>query len=113
MFKLFTAVAAVAILGAAAPALAGPPAETMSIKVSFSDLDLGHASGARVAYQRISNAANTICGGEPSNHDIQGRDAYVGCMKTVVDNAVVQLNSPEVARLDTRAPTGVTLVAGR
>lgn len=113
MFKLFTAVATVAILGAAAPALANPPAETMSIKVSFSDLDLGHASGARVAYQRISNAANTICGGEPSNYDIQGRHAYVGCMKRVVQDAVARLDAPEVARLETQAPAGVTLVANR
>ncbi|HEX4742982.1 MAG TPA: UrcA family protein [Caulobacteraceae bacterium] len=113
MFKLFTAVAAVAILGAAAPALAGPPVETMSIKVSFSDLDLGHASGARVAYQRISNAADTICGGEPSNHDLQGRHVYLGCMKTVVHDAVARLDTPEVARLETRAPTGLTQVADR
>jgi UrcA family protein len=113
MFKLFTAVAAVAVLGAAAPALAGPPVETMSVKVSFSDLDLGHASGARVAYQRISNAADRICGSEPSNHDIQGRHAYVGCKKTILHNALVRLDAPQVARLETPAATGVTQVADR
>ena len=113
MFKLFTAVAAVAILGAAAPALAGPPTETMSVKVSLNDLDLGHASGARIAYQRISHAADKICGGEPSNYDIQGRYAYLGCRKTIVHDAVVRLDAPQVARLEAPAATGVTLVANR
>jgi UrcA family protein len=113
MLKLFTAVAALGILGTATQALAAPPADTMSVTVRMSDLDLGHAAGAHVAYQRISNAAQQICGGEPSNQDIQGRSAYVECTQTIVHDSVARLNAPEVARLETRAPTGVTVLAGR
>ncbi|HEY2049693.1 MAG TPA: UrcA family protein [Caulobacteraceae bacterium] len=113
MFKLFAAVAATAILGTASQSFAGPPVETMSVPVRIADLDLGHADGARIALHRIANAANEICGGEPANQDIQGRQAYVGCMKTTVHDSVARLDSPEVARLELGAPAGVTLVANR
>jgi UrcA family protein len=113
MFKLFAAVAATALLGTAGQSFAAPPVETMSVPVSLADLDLGHTDGARIALHRITNAANEICGGEPANQNIQGRQAYLGCMKTTVHDSVARLDSPVVARLEGQFPVGFALAANR
>ena len=71
----------------------------MKISVRYGDLDIGHAAGAKVLFQRINSAAARVCGGEPDLRELQQRAAYDQCRKTAVGEAVAKIDSPIVTAL--------------
>src|ERR1700761_332646 len=93
---LVTAVVGAAAFAIAAPAHAKPAAsgESVSITVSYRDLDLGTVPGARSLLRRIHSAADEICSGNWN---------YGACVSKAVDGAVVRLNNPLVSSLSGRA----------
>lgn len=64
--------------------------------VSFGDLDLSKAAGAKTLYSRIKRAARTVCGPYDS---IQMRRAWRQCLDTAISNAVADINQPTLAAL--------------
>ncbi|HEY5007742.1 MAG TPA: UrcA family protein [Caulobacteraceae bacterium] len=90
-------IASVAFAGTAFAASSDPDA--VSVKVAIGDLNLGDATGAATALQRIHNAAGSICGGRPYALDLQRTADYRQCMAATVGQAVASLASPNVTAL--------------
>lgn len=71
MKTLLNIAAAIAVLGVAAPALAEPV--TYTTQVTYGDLNLQSAKGAKALETRVARAATKVCGAPdtPSVKDIQ------------------------------------------
>lgn len=115
--NLAVAVFAVAILGLAGGVNAAPkapPPDSHWVKVSMADLDLANENGAKVAFQRINDAARRVCSEEPSTRDVDLTYPYVACFEATVDHAVGVLGSPRVTALNAaRARRSTVLAANR
>jgi UrcA family protein len=86
--------AATALLACAQPASAQRDDRSTSVVVRFADLDINHPAGADMLLGRIERAADTVCGGEPSNGlEGEGR-VYRQCRTDAITRAVDQLNAP-------------------
>jgi UrcA family protein len=115
MSKLFnvslSAAAAVALLaGAATPAFA--QSDPISVAVSYADLDISHASGAAVLFQRIQAAATRACGDMPYIRDLGRMAEFETCRTTAVHDAVVRVGSPLLTAM-IAPPAAPTRVASR
>lgn len=77
---------------------ATPADEVPSVVVSYRDLDLSTAEGARTLYKRISAAANKVCppddGGQPL---LRARNR--ACREAAIDRAVHAVNNAQLAAL--------------
>jgi UrcA family protein len=101
--SLAVAVSALAILGFATGVRAASPSDSPSIKVSLTGVDLGSQDGAKVALQRISRAAQRVCGEDPTIRTLDLTYPYVTCVNATVDHAVGVLDSPRVTALNAAA----------
>jgi len=72
-------------------------AEARSERVSFSDLNLDHPSGARALLLRIRGAAKRVCGPEDGLH---ADDSFKTCVRDAVGRAVTELDNPLVSSLN-------------
>jgi UrcA family protein len=72
--------------------------EAPSVVVSYGDLDLSTADGARTLYKRISMAARDIC---PSadNIDLARLAKSKACREAAIERAVNAVNSTQLAAL--------------
>ena len=66
--------------------------DTMSVRVSYADLNLASQAGAKAVLQRIVNAAGTICGTEPTAP--LDRMDYARCVKATTDRAIASVGNP-------------------
>ncbi len=110
---VLTAVSALGFVIAAQHATA-QNAETVSVKVSFGDLNLATEAGAKVMLQRFRNAAKTICG--PALSDpIQIMYEYRPCVNAITDHAVATFHNPIVTALNSGkgAPAATALASNR
>jgi UrcA family protein len=83
------------------------PDEAPSVKVSYGDLDLANAEGARTLHARITAAARQVCA--PDGFDIRDLKLYYmerSCMSETVANAESKVQATKVARIDVRKPQG-------
>lgn len=80
-------------------ALAAPPAHAVQLRVSYAGLDIHSRDGARLLLGRLEQAAEAVCGTEPTPLDIEGTHAYHACRDTALKNAVAAVGSPELAAL--------------
>ncbi|MBU1377230.1 MAG: UrcA family protein [Alphaproteobacteria bacterium] len=91
------ALAAVAALTLAAPAMAAPVVTT-SIAVSPAGLDLSSAAGASTMAGRIDRAAVSACGASSfSARDVQVEVRRSACYRAAVGGAETALNAPAVS----------------
>jgi UrcA family protein len=87
-----------AIATAAMPAGADVPDAPLSVKVSYADLDVAHAAGAKALYGRIQNAARDVC--KPlSNQPRLHTSAWDKCISNAVSNAVQSIGQPALTSL--------------
>ena len=99
--NLAVAVSALAaILGFAGGVHAASNSDSHSAKISLADVDLGSDAGAKIALQRIRNAARRVCSEDPNIRDLDLTYPYVTCLKATVDHAVGVLDSPRVTALN-------------
>ena len=104
------------ILCAAALALVGtfqaqagdinPPRQ---IVVSYGDINVRQASGARILLSRIDMAADNVCGPEPDMRDLGAWRSFRACRKTAMDNAMASLPFNLLAMIE--RPTSETLAS--
>jgi len=100
MTKFFNASSLALTVASAMAAITPAPASAQSIdapisvSVPYADLDIGHASGARVLLQRIQSASIRACGGEPDIRGLRERAAFDQCRKVTTSKAVAQVASP-------------------
>jgi UrcA family protein len=111
----FAAVAALSLLaGASTASAATPSADTVSVTISYGDLDLNTNAGAHAMFARITHAAGEICGSQPDAQQLEKVLAYKGCMTTVTDRALTKLGSARVSAVASRqSPTTIAYNSGR
>lgn len=118
MFTPFTltALSATLALGMAAcgQSAAAQTPDTVSVKVSYADLNLSTEAGAKAMLQRIRTAAKKICGAEMDD-PIERLYEYKPCVNGTTDRAVAQFGNPIVTALNSgkRAPAAMALASNR
>jgi UrcA family protein len=90
----FTALTAVLALGfaAAGHSASAQSADTVSVKVSYADLNLTTDAGSKVLAQRIRNAARNI-GGSDSYVPIDQRRAQAECVDSITSRTMASLKA--------------------
>jgi UrcA family protein len=68
-------------------------------KVSYADLDISKAAGAKTLYRRIEAAARQVCAVDYTKDlDVAARNR--GCMKQAIDGAVNSVDSAALSNLN-------------
>ena len=110
----FAAIAAISLFaGVSSASAATPPGDTVSVTISYSDLDLNTNAGARAMFSRITHAAGEICGTQPDSQRLDAQKAYQGCMSSVTERAVEKLGSAKVSAVAGRQSLTVASNSGR
>ncbi|HLZ83135.1 MAG TPA: UrcA family protein [Caulobacteraceae bacterium] len=111
----FAAIAAISLFaGVSTASAATPSGDTVSVTISYNDLDLSTNAGARAMFARITHAAGEICGTQPDPQLLDAQKAYKGCMSSVTEHAVAKLGSARVSAVASRQPlTTVASNSGR
>ena len=81
------------------------PEAAPSVKVQLADVDLASQAGAEVAMRRISNAAQSVCGGAPDLRSMNRYAIYNRCRREAIERAVGQLDRPQVTALLSKPQT--------
>ena len=99
---------AIGIIATTQIAVAGVPAERAEVgrvTVSYSDLDLGKVTDARLMLSRLEQAAYRACGGDPRwnpNYDVMSSKitaAYKECRNDAVSRAVTTVGAPLLSQM--------------
>ncbi len=100
--RLRTVIAAT-LFGAVAAGFAALPAiadnsDVPHMTVKFGDLNISNPQGAAVLYDRIRDAANSVCGQEYSSGGIDILLKRV-CIEKAIEGAVTKVNAPALSAL--------------
>ncbi len=68
--------------------------ETLSVKVSYADLNLDSVAGATALYSRIKWAARQVCSSNAGGTPIDRYRGWKQCFDGSVSDAVAKVNSP-------------------
>ena len=103
-YRLLSLLVSVVALNAATPcafaAGANPdPALTPAVRVHFADLNPSTAAGARALYDRIADAAQSVCGPVFSLWDANAHRTWKACYRATIDHTVSKINRPELTAL--------------
>lgn len=98
---LCAALTALAVPASAAPAIGEVRPvpglhRVFETTVPLGDLELGRASGAQAALDRIRFAARKVCGPRPSPLQVLATQNDRACVALAIDNAVAALDAPQV-----------------
>jgi UrcA family protein len=85
---------------------------SISIHVSYADLNLRSTDGAREMLSRIEGAATKVCGQEPEVQQLEERSLFKSCKAYAVGKAVRDLDAPMVTAMAGRE-SGTLRLAGR
>jgi UrcA family protein len=85
----------IALLGLSSPSFAGGYHRA----VNYSDLNLDQPGDVAVMYERIQDAAKTVCRLDKSSWDGRVITHYRKCIQTVVDKAVHDVNHDTLTAL--------------
>jgi UrcA family protein len=88
--RLLTVAACAVALGAPVAALARPDSDARQVNVSYSDLNLGTASGRAVLKSRIRKAAERVCGLD-DNPQLRAFKGAQACVDRSVGAAMARL----------------------
>ena len=110
----FSLVAALGIVAASQSVFAASHVDGVEVgrvTVSYSDLDLNTAAGARLMLTRLQVAAYRACGGDPRlnpNYDLMGpgiERAYRECRGNAVSRAVTTVDAPLLTEVHSNTST--------
>jgi UrcA family protein len=104
------AAAVLALTATAAPANPLNSTRTVTVKttVSFADLDIRQELGASILLDRISSAAENLCG--PASNEFGPVRSFHTCVDDAIAHAVTMVNSPVVSALYS-GQSGTTVIA--
>jgi UrcA family protein len=111
MSRPLVALTILASLVAAGAAQAQSPDASGSVRVHYSDLDLGSQAGAEDMLARIRTAAGVACGGEPDAIRLDMHAAFDRCRSQTISQAVDQLHAPLVTAMAGRPAQHVVLAS--
>ena len=101
--SLITAgVATFVFAASAATAQAAEPSQTLTKTVTYGDLNLDNAAGARALYARLQQAAKQVCSPAESK-ELSRQQGWKQCVRDALASAVVQINKPAVTALHSRS----------
>jgi UrcA family protein len=72
---------------------AASPQDPPAVIVRFADLDLSHSQGVTVLYQRLKEAAETVCTSQ-NGRDLGSQTRYRMCWHSALGAAVAKVNQP-------------------
>jgi UrcA family protein len=87
--------------------------ESVSVRITYADLNLSSQEGAREMMGRIEGAARIICGESSSNNDLAERSREHACVNQTMSGAVRSLDAPTVTALSESRRGAGTFVASR
>jgi UrcA family protein len=96
--SLAAALAIVALAVVATGAHAADPTQPLIKNVTYGDLNLDSAQGAKVLYARLRNAADEVCAPLASRDASRGH-LYQGCFDNALSSAVSQVNKGKLTAL--------------
>jgi UrcA family protein len=105
--------ASLAAAPGSARAQTDPNSESVSVRISYADLNLSSREDARKMFGRIQGAARRICGDPSSMVDLGERASAETCIDQTVSDAVRSLNVPTVTALSDSHRGAETFVASR
>jgi UrcA family protein len=76
--------------------------DTVSVRVSYGDINLGSQAGAKTMVARIHRAAEQVCGPQPDHKALDLTRSYDRCVSSAVGGAVASINRPSVTALNGR-----------
>jgi UrcA family protein len=92
--------AAIAIAAASiAPASAEQGRHNIHVTVSYSDLDLTRAEGAKTLSIRLNRAADKTCGNSHGSASLTIRRAIEACRAVAISSAVASIDAPLLTAL--------------
>ena len=101
-----------AIMAAAAvPAMAQTSDDAISVTVSYRDLDIGHAAGAKALYERITAASARACGDASDERDLGRRAAIDQCRSLAIRQAVASVGSPALSAMAGQSADGMRVAS--
>lgn len=110
MRRLITTMTTVALALGFQTGHAAPPQDAPSMVVRFADLDLSRSEGAKVLYQRLKGAAETVCA-PLEDRDLSMQMSYGRCVRTAIRNAVAKIDQPVLtAYYDARTNRGNAII---
>lgn len=85
----------------AAPAMAAAPMDEFEIRVKYGDLDIEHATGVRVLYDRLQHASARACetGSYRELGSLQRVRASQACYEELLDSLVAKVGSDALQAL--------------
>ena len=99
MTRMFASVlTALALAGMAAPGALAEKGHTVSVAVSYADLNLASADGAKLMLSRLKQASKKVCG-RPVTHAPAERRLVQACVKETMGRSIAKLNAPMVTAL--------------
>ena len=105
-------IAALAITATSvAPAIAEPRTETVSVRVSYADLDLARIEGVKTLTARIDRAIDKACGRMGGKVSLAQTSRIKDCRTVALDKAIAAIDAPLMTALYQRSD--VTQIAGR
>ena len=78
---------------------AANPADNSGVKVSFRNLDFNNSDAVAALYRRIQKAASLVCYDGMSPWDASKQTTYQRCYSASVEEAVSQVNRPQLTAL--------------
>jgi UrcA family protein len=73
--------------------LASDSTAPLQVKVKYADLNVSSISGASALYDRIRNAAQSVC--RPfDNADLVSKKLLAACVHKAMNNAIAEINQP-------------------
>ncbi len=95
MLKTISIAAALSLATLVAPAHAADVGVRVAQEtVSYADLNIQQAAGAKTLLGRIEGAAHRVCGPMPDRYDITSQRAYHSCVSDSMTQAIAEVGSP-------------------
>src|SRR5579871_2380748 len=82
------------------------PAQPLTKRVAFGDLNLDSDQGAKVLYARLRQAAQYVCAPWEDSRDLQRRATWRRCVENSLSDAVQRINKPQLTSLHNSSRTG-------
>ena len=95
------------LIGIALPAIGSAAApsqiDTVSVKVSYADLDIHSQAGARVLYSRLKRASEEVCGIKPHvvNSSLAATTRARSCLRDTLEASVEAIDSDALTDIHT------------
>ena len=72
------------------------------VRVTVADVNLANPQGVATLYARLRRAAADVCGTEPQTRELGRHTAWSECVRTALDDAVIQVHSIGLSALHER-----------